>query len=172
MRHRYHSCSWITYYISGTMPEVRFYSCYPCQRWRLEILQFKSIFSGIIFNGHPIKKWLGVRASKSFRWVDVEANGREFIMASISTRAVDNCSNESRAFESVRYNCPLSDLTAASHNPTKYGVLGGMNWKGQLQMAGNQQHDLLENLPLLGEVIPVCTGCNARAYKQFFWLMI
>ena len=92
-----------------------------------EIVSFPVVFgSGNSVIGRPIKKCPGVSAKASLGSFETEVIGREFKIASICANSVVKSSKNSFVFPMLRYMWRFKDLTAASHSPPKFGVLGGI----------------------------------------------
>ena len=76
---------------------------------------------GIALNSRPMKK------CPTLTSLDGETSRLEFRMASICVR-IRKWWSCSRVSPILRKECRFSDFTAASHNPTNCGALGGIVW--------------------------------------------
>ena len=92
---------------------------------RLDGLSLKSCFRKLI-NASPMRKWPGVRTRRSFGSDDIGVRGRELRTDSIRMVSLFKFSNVKSSLPATRLICRLKDFTAASHNPPKWGELGGM----------------------------------------------
>lgn len=97
-----------------------------CQRVsRFSLVSCKS-WQGRLFSAVPIRKCPGLRYVKSFGSALSCMSGREFKIASISQSTVVIFSKVKWALPMIRAMWYLTDFTAASHKPPKWGALGGM----------------------------------------------
>lgn len=82
--------------------------------------------SGIDIRGRPIKKWPGVKHSKSFVSDYAGTKGREFKAAStLHNKVVNSSKFQTREFI-ARTGNDLADFTTASQIPPKLGAPGGL----------------------------------------------
>ena len=92
-----------------------------------EIVSFPVVFgSGNAVIGRPIKNCPGVSAKASLGSFETDVIGLEFKIASICVNSVVKSSKNNFVLPMLRYMWRFKDLTAASHSPPKFGVLGGI----------------------------------------------
>ena len=75
----------------------------------------------------PIRKWLGIRAVRSFGSDEMGVIGRKFRMASISIRYIFIASNVSNWFPTIFIKCFFIDLTTAFQIPPNGARVVGWN---------------------------------------------
>lgn len=80
-----------------------------------------------VTRGSPIKKCLGVNASKSEESFDIGYKDCELSIASTLTRIVLNSSYISKVSPMIRFRWNFTDFIAASHLPPKCGAEGKLN---------------------------------------------
>ena len=95
----------------------------------LDVLTDSALLSTCVVKASPIKKCLGVNASRQSGSFDKGVSGREFRIASISIMIVSNSSCVRFSVDTIRTKRRFADFTAASHKPPKCGALGGMKLK-------------------------------------------
>ena len=82
--------------------------------------------SGNAVIGRPIKKRPGVNAKPSLASFEMNVIGLKFETASICVNNVVKFSKKSSVLAMLRNMCRFKDLTAASHSPSKFDVIGGI----------------------------------------------
>jgi len=94
--------------------------------------------SGTNVGADPIRKWPGVKTSRSSGSSVSGVKGRELSIASICAKRVDISSYMRRASPITLRKWCFTDFTPASHFPPKCGADGGLNFQFVPSLANNE----------------------------------